>query len=101
MSTDNIYFHGEIKKKYFPDTLSYLDLCCISGQSDQSLCCPHKETLHHWLNVSSEDSGQTADLNLCRKHMFEGMFSDIAAHIRMMSVLFVFFIWQYKFFDEL
>ena len=33
ISTHNIYFHGEIKKKYYLDTFSYLQLCnkCISG----------------------------------------------------------------------
>ena len=38
-----------------------LKSACASAHSDQSLRCPHKETLHPWLfNAPSEDSDQTA-----------------------------------------
>ena len=55
---------------------------CAAAQSDQSLRCPLKETLHPGTiqNAPREDSDQIA-LNLrWAHHISEGMFSNVSAH---------------------
>ena len=63
-----------------------LKSACASAQSDQSLRCPHEETLNSWLSKKgpSEDSDQTARmrrLNLRWARMSEGTFSDVAVQV--------------------
>ena len=66
--------------------------------SDQSLRCPHKETLHPWVSKWT-NSDQIArmrsqsDLILCWVHMSEGTFSDLLAPY--IIFLFIYFTVRY------
>ena len=54
-----------------------------SAQSDQSLRCPHEETLHPSLSkiCTVKILNVQTDLNLNLAHIFEGTFLDIAAPV--------------------
>ena len=56
----------------------------VCMQSDQSLHCPHEETLHtlskmHPLKILIRLHNAQADLNLCWVHLSKGIFSDLVA----------------------
>ena len=40
-----------------------------------------KKTLHPWLSKIDQIGNAPSDLNLLGSHMFEGTFTDVAAHI--------------------
>ena len=61
-----------------------LKSACASTQSDQSLRCPHDETLHSWISKMRPVkilicANAQADLYLRWTHMSEGTFSGFVA----------------------
>ena len=55
----------------------------LSAQSDQSLRCPHEETLHSWLYKMCliKILTRQTDLKLRWAHIFEDRLSDVAAQV--------------------
>ena len=66
---------------------------CASAQSDQSLCCTHEETLHHWLSTKRPVKILIRLIWNVAGHMSVGALSDVAAHkvkyIEMSCVMFL------------
>ena len=67
-------------------TKNQIGLRYASARSNQSLCCPHEETLHLWLS-KMHPVKVLIRLRKCWKHMSLGTFSDIEALINIICYI--------------
>ena len=94
----NIY-ELSAKRTFWHKRPTQTQIRIASAQNDQSLHCPHEQSLHPWLSTMrlwrfwSDCANVQADLNLRWTHMAEGTFSDVSAYVKLRREILIVTVW--------